>query len=185
MAAASTAGSMQREIDALKQALRERDEEVSQCHKRIRALTSSALPRQMVASGYKVLDLVLTHSIVPYPRDTRPVVEGLRGLELQSCRTLCNVRATCTRAMKVNNSDKQVDLYLKECKFRYLARETHRLVWHNRAFVWDHCDWGPFTRESVQPVRALGESWATLNSLDDGLRGLDEAIAMADAADAE
>ena len=51
--AASTAGSMQREIDALKQALRERDEEVGQCHKRIRALTSSALPPRRVQERRK------------------------------------------------------------------------------------------------------------------------------------
>ena len=118
MAAASTAGSMQREIDALKQALRERDEEVGRCHKRTRALTSPAPPMQMVAPGARVLDLLLTNAIVPYPKDTRPAFEGLgrdvgcdlRGKyrhlhwrdellmlflsdELHSCRTLCNRRA--------------------------------------------------------------------------------------------
>jgi len=89
--------------------------------------------------------------------------------------------------MKVNNADKQVDLYLKECKFRYLARETNRLVWHNRVFVYDHAyqGWGPFTRELVQPVRAIGESWASINSEGGGLPGLDAAMEEADAADAE
>ena len=204
--AASTAGSMQREIDALKRALQERDGEVGQCHKRIRALTSPAAPLRTVTTGSEVLDLLLTHAVVPYAKDPRPAYLGLRSVvsltlqneysrqiydrrvknvqtlvprdlekiprecvwhflsdERRSCLTLCRVRATCTSAMKVNNDNSHVDLYLKDAKFRFMAAELHLLACKGRRYIVQHRRLGPFGLPETNPIKVIGESEETVS----------------------
>ena len=186
---------MQQELEALRAANKQKDEELAQCHKRLRLLEARACSRPLIDSP-SILEIVASSNLVPYPKDHRPAFRGLRCFqteprllingtpetnqayvrrmstkicEVQWCRMLGRVRATCRGALAFHGSKMQV--YLKESQFRMAAIILRDLLHSFREHIMEHRRYPPGCQLYLEPYPQIGETWATLEADWPGIGG--------------
>ncbi len=89
--------------------------------------------------------------------DRRPAYEFQYTGELIFCRELGRMRAV---RRNPGPYDREVQIYLNNCAFRWVARDLHIALQKVRVFVMDD----PSSRISInlEPRRRIGETWAAL-----------------------
>ena len=179
---------MKQELEDLRAANKQKDEEIARCHKRLRLLEARDGPGPLIGSS-SALEIVANISLIPYPKDPRPAFKGLRcfqteprllingtpetnqayvrrmGMmisELQWCRLLGRFRATCRGALTIQNSKMQ--MYLRESQLRLAAVILRDLLCGFRVRVMEHGRYPPGCELYLEPYHQIGESWATLEA---------------------
>ena len=179
---------MQQELEALRAANKQKDEELAQCHKRLRLLGAREGSAHVIDSS-SILAIVAGRSLIPYPKDQRPAFKGLRyfpneprflvnGMpetnqeyvhrmgkkisELHWCRMLGRVRATCRGALAFHGSKMQ--LYLQESQLRLAAGTFRDFLYSFREHVMTFRRYPPGCPLYLEPYHQIGESWVTLEA---------------------
>jgi hypothetical protein len=188
--AASRPATLLEKVAALEEQLREKDQELQRCHKRIRMLENKGTEGPLDITGSLILDSFFKSYVVPWPKAIDPLrglriapippMKALETSEVYSARChqliherdwvdmLASLRATCKGAHQFCKHE--IAEYMLGARFRAAADVAHCALTDARRYMMVHNEFAPNSSSFIGPSVEIGESWDSLERRHPGFR---------------
>ena len=203
--AASRPATLLEKVAALEEQLREKDQELQRCHKRIRMLENKGTEGPLDITGSLILDSFFKSYVVPWPKSANdpwrglgdapiPQRKALETVEVYNarcvqlihesswCRILARLRATCKGAHQF--CKREIAEYMLGARFRATAQVAHTALTDARRYMMAREKFVPRSHGFIGPFVEIGESWDSLERRHPGFQEVfDEVYARQEAGD--